>query len=251
MGRLDGKVAIVTGAARGIGEATARLFATEGANVVLADKRDDVGEQVAASIGDRARYVSLDVTDERAWTDAVAGTIEWFGGVDVLVNNAGIMRIAPLLECDLETFRKVLDTNLVSAFLGMRAVAPSMQQRGGGSVVNFSSPQGLEGRYGMPAYTASKFGVRGLTRTAAIELGPLGIRVNAVVPGPTRTAMTTRQGWSDDDYDAAYGSYPLQRMAAAEEIAAVCLFLASDESSYCTGADFVADGGVTAGKPRE
>jgi 3alpha(or 20beta)-hydroxysteroid dehydrogenase len=247
MGRLEGKVAIVTGAARGIGEATARLFAAEGASVVLTDKRDDVGEEVAASIGEPARYRSLDVTDEDAW----ARVVDEIGGVDVLVNNAGIMRIAPLLECDLETFRKVLDTNLVSAFLGMRAVAPSMQARGGGSIVNFSSPQGLEGRYGMPAYTASKFGVRGLTKTAAIELGPLGIRVNAVVPGPTRTAMTARKGWTDADYDAVYGAYPLQRMGAAEEVAAMCLFLASDESSFCTGGDFVVDGGVTAGKPRE
>src|SRR5207248_8522913 len=113
--------------------------------------------------------------------------------------------------CDLETFRKVLDTNLVSAFLGMRAVAPSMQQRGGGSVVNFSSPQGIEGRYGMPAYTASKFGVRGLTKTAAIELGPLGIRVNAVIPGPTRTAMTERKGWTDGQYAAVYDLFPLSR----------------------------------------
>jgi 3alpha(or 20beta)-hydroxysteroid dehydrogenase len=244
MGRLDGKVALVTGAARGIGEATARAFAAEGAEVVLADKRDDVGRAVAEELD--ARYVSLDVTSEEAWADAVASV----GGIDVLVNNAGIMRVAPLLETDLDTFRKVVDTNLVSAFLGMKAVVPSMQARGGGSIVNFSSPQGLEGRHGMSAYTASKFGVRGLTRTAAMELGVHGIRVNAVIPGPTRTAMTERKGWSDEDYDAVYGGYPLGRMGRPEEVAAVCLFLASDESSFCTGADFVADGGVLAGKPR-
>jgi 3alpha(or 20beta)-hydroxysteroid dehydrogenase len=244
MGRLDGKVALVTGAARGIGEATARRFVAEGATVVLADKRDDVGQAVADEIG--ARYVSLDVTSELDWAAAVDG----IGGIDVLVNNAGIMRVAPLLETDLDTFRKVLDTNLVSAFLGMKAVVPSMQARGGGSIVNFSSPQGLEGRHGMSAYTASKFGVRGLTRTAAMELGELGIRVNAVLPGPTRTPMTAREGWADEDYDAVYGGYPLGRMAQPEEIAAVCVFLASDESSFCTGADFVADGGVLAGKPR-
>jgi 3alpha(or 20beta)-hydroxysteroid dehydrogenase len=126
-----------------------------------------------------------------------------------------------------------------------------MRERGGGSIVNFSSPQGVEGRHGMVAYTASKFAVRGLTRTAALELGELGIRVNAVIPGPTRTAMTTRKGWTDADYDAAYGGYPLGRMGRADEIASLCLFLASDESSFCTGADFVADGGVTAGKPKE
>jgi 3alpha(or 20beta)-hydroxysteroid dehydrogenase len=244
MGRLDGKVALVTGAARGIGEATARAFAAEGADVVLADKRDDVGRAVADQLG--ARYVSLDVTSEAAWADAVAS----IGGLDVLVNNAGIMRVAPLLDTDLETFRKVVDTNLVSAFLGMKAVVPSMQARGGGSIVNFSSPQGLEGRHGMSAYTPSKFGVRGLTRTAAMELGEHGIRVNAVIPGPTRTAMTERKGWSDEDYDAVYGGYPLGRMGRPDEVAALCVFLASDESSFCTGADFVADGGVLAGKPR-
>ncbi len=193
--------------------------------------------------------MTLDVTSEDDWAAAVAQTVEWFGGVDVLVNNAGIIRVVPIVECDAETFRKVVDTNLVGAFLGMQAVIEPMKARGGGSIVNFSSPQGIEGRYGMPAYTASKFGVRGLTKTAAIELGPLGIRVNDVVPGPTRTPMTQRKGWTDADYDAAYGVYPLGRMAAPEEIAAVCLFLASDESSFCTGADFVADGGVTAGKP--
>ena len=250
-GALGGKVAIVTGAARGIGAATARRFAAEGAQVVLADKRDDLGQELAASIGEAARYVSLDVTDEAGWAGAVDAATETFGGVDVLVNNAGIIRVVPLMECDLDTFRKVLDTNLVGAFLGMRAVVPAMQARGGGSIINFSSPQGLEGRYGMPAYTASKFGVRGLTRTTAIELGPLGIRVNAVVPGPTKTAMTARKGWSDEDYDAAYGLFPLGRMANADEIASVCLFLASDQSSFVTGSDLVADGGVTAGKPRD
>jgi 3alpha(or 20beta)-hydroxysteroid dehydrogenase len=244
MGRLDGKVALVTGAARGIGEATARAFAAEGAEVVLADKRDDVGRAVAEELD--ARYVSLDVTSEEAWADAVASV----GGIDVLVNNAGIMRVAPLLETDLDTFRKVVDTNLVSAFLGMKAVVPSMQARGGGSIVNFSSPQGLEGRHGMSAYTASKFGVRGLTRTAAMELGVHGIRVNAVIPGPTRTAMTERKGWTDEQYDEVYGGYPLGRMGRPEEVAALCVFLASDESSFCTGADFVVDGGVLAGKPR-
>jgi 3alpha(or 20beta)-hydroxysteroid dehydrogenase len=250
-GRLAGKVAIVTGAARGIGEATARRFAAEGARVVLADKRDDIGAEVAASIGDAARYASLDVTDEDGWAQAVEDCRAAFGPVDVLVNCAGIIRVLPFAETDRETFQKVVDTNLLGTFLGMRAVVPVMQERGGGSIVNFSSPQGLEGRAGMSAYTASKFAIRGLTKTTAIELGPLGIRVNTVVPGPTRTAMTARKGWTDADYDAAYGLYPMGRMAAAGEIATVCLFLASDEASFCTGADFVVDGGITAGKPRD
>ena len=255
MGKLDGRVAIVTGAARGIGAATAQRFAAEGAKVLVADRRDELGEAVVAAINagapDAARYVSLDVTDEFAWGHAVDDAIAWAGGVDVLVNNAGIIRVAPIVDCDLEMFRKVVDTNLVGAFLGMRAVIAPMRARGGGCIVNFSSPQGIEGRYGMPAYTASKFAVRGLTKTAAIELGEYGIRVNTVIPGPTRTAMTERKNWSDDDYDDAYGLYPLGRMAAPDEIAALCLFLASDDASFCTGADFLADGGVTAGKARD
>ena len=253
-GRLAGKVAIVTGAARGMGAATALRFAEEGASVLLVDRRDDDGAAVAAAIdpsGSRAAYVSADVTSEDDWARIVAEVEERFGGLDVLVNNAGIIRVVPLLETDPDLFRKVLDTNLVSAFLGIRAATPLLQRRGGGSIINVSSPQGIEGRANMAAYTASKFGVRGLTRTAAIELGPLGIRVNCVVPGPVRTAMTERKGWTDEDYDRAYGNYPLGRMGRPEEVAAVSVFLASDESSFCTGADFVADGGVLAGKPRD
>ena len=254
-GRLDKKVAIVTGAARGIGAATAEMFVREGARVVLADKRDDLGKAVADRINDQqsgtAIYVSLDVTSEDGWASAVARTQSEFGGVDVLVNNAGIIRVQPLVDCEADTFRKVLETNLVGAYLGMRSVVDSMESRGAGSIINFSSAQGFEGRFGMPAYTASKFGIRGLTKTTAIELGPRGIRVNTVAPGPTVTEMTQRKGWTQADYDAAYASYPLGRMAAAREVAALCLFLASDEASYVTGADFVADGGVTAGKPRD
>jgi 3alpha(or 20beta)-hydroxysteroid dehydrogenase len=254
-GRLEGKVALISGAARGIGAATARRFAREGARVVLADRRHEPGQEIAASIETRqpgrARYFPLDVTSEADWAGAVEQTHQAFGGIDVLVNAAAIIRVMPLVDTDLEAFRKVIDTNLIGTFLGMRAVLGAMRARGGGSIVNFSSPQGLEGRWGVPAYTASKFAVRGLTKTAAIELGPYGIRVNAVVPGPTRTAMTERAGWSEADYDAAYGAYPLGRMAAPDEIAAACVFLASDDASYCTGSDLVVDGGVTAGKPRD
>ncbi len=253
MNRLVEKIALVTGAARGIGAEIARLFASEGAAVLLADRRDDLGEAVAVEIHEsdqRARYVHLDITSEEDWASAVKAAIESFGGVDVLVNCAGITRVKPLVETTLEDFHKVIDTNLVGAFLGMNSVVQIMQARGGGSIVNFSSVQGLEGREGMSAYTAAKFGVRGLSKTAAIELGPQGIRVNTLFPGPTRTKMTERVGWSYDDYNRFYAGYPLGRMAQAQEIARLALFLASDEASFCTGGDFVADGGISAGKPR-
>ncbi len=253
-GRLAGKVALVTGAARGIGAETARRFVEEGARVVLADRREDEGEAQAEALcalrEDTACFVPLDVTNEAGWSAAVEAATRRFGGLDVLVNNAGMIRVKPLDETDLETFRKVIDTNLIGAFLGIKAVMPTMKARGGGSIVNFSSVQGLEGRENMSAYASSKFGVRGLSKTAAIELGPAGIRVNVVVPGPTKTKMTERKGWTDAQYDAAYRGYPLGRMADAREIAEVVLFLASDESSFCTGADYVVDGGVLVGKPR-
>ena len=253
-GRLAGKVALVTGAARGIGAATARRFIEEGAKVVLADRRTDEGEALANELNalrsDAARFVELDISSQDAWSSAVADATKAFGGLDILVNNAGMIRVKPLEETDLEMFQKVLNTNLVGPFLGIKAVMQGMTERGGGSIINFSSVQGLEGRENMSAYASSKFGVRGLTKTAAIELGPKGIRVNVVVPGPTKTKMTERKGWTDDQYNEAYGGYPLGRMAEAREVAEVFLFLASDESSFCTGADYVVDGGVLVGKPR-
>jgi len=252
--RLNGRIAIVTGASRGIGAATARLFVANGASVVLADRRTELGDALVAELNQlgpgRAVFIEADIADESGWSAILAGLEEFGGGVDVLVNCAGIIRVARLDELDLETFRKVLETNLVGTFLGMKAVSGPMKERGGGSIINFSSPQGLEGRDGFSAYAASKFAIRGLTRCAAIELGESGIRVNDIVPGPTRTAMTERPGWTDADYDAAYGNYPLGRLGEPSEVAAMCLFLASDDSSFCTGSDFVVDGGVLAGKPK-
>jgi 3alpha(or 20beta)-hydroxysteroid dehydrogenase len=159
--------------------------------------------------------------------------------------------VATLDQMTLENFRKVVDTNLIGTFLGLKYGAEALKRAGGGTIVNFSSVQGMEGRGGFTAYAASKFGIRGLSKCAAIELGPHNIRVNTVVPGPTKTKMIERPGWKDEDYDRMYGKYPLSRMANAEEVARMVLFLASDQSSFCTGGDYVVDGGTLAGKPRE
>jgi 3alpha(or 20beta)-hydroxysteroid dehydrogenase len=252
--RLEGKVALITGGARGIGAASAERYIEEGAKVVIADRRADEAEALAVQLNQQqansALAIELDVSDEAAWTHAVKRTINTFGKLNILVNNAGIIRVLPLEKTDLEIFTKVINTNLVGTFLGIKAVMETMKVNGGGSIVNFSSIQGLEGRENMSAYTASKFGIRGLTKTTAIELGEHAIRVNVVIPGPTRTKMTERKGWSDEDYDRVYGKYPLGRMAAASEIANMVVFLGSDESSFCTGGDYPVDGGVSVGKPK-
>ena len=248
MGMLDGKVALVTGAARGLGEAVARRMVAEGAAVIAADRRAEDGAKAATDIG--AQFVELDVTDAAAWSAAVAGIVEQHQRLDVLVNNAGIIRVKPIRECSPEEFRQVVDTNLAGTFLGIKSVCEQMIAQGGGAIVNMSSPGGFEGTFGMPAYTSSKWGIRGLTKTAAVELGQFGIRVNAVIPGPMPTAMTRRPGWTDDDYQRHYGSsVPLARMAHVDEVANLTVWLASDQASYCTGGDYAADGGVTAGKP--
>lgn len=252
--RLAGKVALITGAARGIGAASAQRYVAEGARVVVADRRVEEGQALVESLNasrtDSALFTQLDIADEDSWHAAVASGLASFGQIDVLVNNAGVIRVAPLEKTDLAMFRRVIDTNLVGTFLGIKAVLEPMTSNGSGSIINFSSVQGLEGREGLSAYSSSKFGIRGLTKTCAIELGPKGIRVNAVIPGPTKTKMTERKGWTDDDYDSAYGQYPLGRMANAEEVAEVVVFLGSEEASFCTGGDFVVDGGVSVGKPR-
>ncbi len=244
---LAGKVALVTGAARGLGAEVVRRMVATGAQVTAADKRVDDGAAAAAEAG--ARFVELDVTDAGQWSKAVASAAG-AGRLDILVNNAAITRVIPILDCDPAEFRKVIDTNVVGTLLGIQAAAPVMASSGGGSIVNLSSPSAFEGTVGMSAYSTSKWGIRGLTRTAALELADSGIRVNSVVPGPLRTAMTRRPGWEDEDYERHYGAtVPLRRMADLGEVADLVVWLASDRASYCTGSDYAADGGLGAGTP--
>lgn len=249
-GRLQGKVALVTGAARGQGEAEARLFVREGASVVVADVLDAEGEAVAKDLGAAACFVHLDVTSESDWEAAVAAAVAQFAKLDVLVNNAGIVAMAMLADTTLADYRRVIDVNQIGVFLGMRSVIAAMTAAGGGSIVNISSIDGMAGMAGMTSYVASKFAVRGMTKTAALELGPRGIRVNSVHPGLIETPML-HTGSADIDAGLAQVAkrFPAGRIGTAEEVAQVSLFLASDESSYCTGAEFVVDGGLMAGVP--
>lgn len=246
-GRLEGKIAIISGAAQGQGEAEARRFAAEGASVVVGDIQDAAGRAVAESIGDRARFVHLDVTDPEDWAAAVDLAEREFGPVDVLVNNAGVLVFGPLQTLTADQMRLSLDVNLMGTFHGMQTVYRSMKAAGGGSIVNISSYGGLTGLPMLGAYVAAKFAVRGLTKTAAIDFGRAGIRVNSVHPGGVNTPMTQNPDGSSTDDSAYSQSLPIKRHATVEEIASLVLFLASDESSYCTGAEFVIDGGGLAG----
>ncbi|KUR81072.1 SDR family NAD(P)-dependent oxidoreductase [Novosphingobium sp. Fuku2-ISO-50] len=247
MGRLDGKVAIITGGARGMGEATSRRFVAEGAKVAIADVLEDRGQALAAELGDAARFWKLDVTSEDAWTRVVAEVEAAFGGIDVLVNNAGILLFKSILDTTKADYERVLGVNLVGEFLGVRSVAPGMIARGRGSIVNISSVDGMKGANSLVAYASSKWGVRGLTKVAAMELGHKGIRVNSVHPGGVDTVMSNHDGRARSDVDKAYDNVPLQRIGGPEEVAAASLFLASDDASYLNGAEIVVDGGMTVG----
>jgi 3alpha(or 20beta)-hydroxysteroid dehydrogenase len=245
MGRLSGKVAVVTGGAQGQGAAAVRLFVEEGAQVVLADVADEPGKALADELGEQAHYVHLDVSDEDGWRAAVDETVAAYGGIDVLVNNAGILMFADLTEMPLADLEQLFRVNVFGAFLGMKTVAPVMAQRGGGSIVNSSSVEGLAGMSSLVGYTGTKFAVRGMTKAAAMELGPKGIRVNSVHPGMIDTNMT-RQFAGDEGMAWGASRVALKRVGQPEDIARMYLFLASDESSFSTGAEFVADGGCTA-----
>ena len=245
-GRFEDRVVLISGAARGMGEAEARSFAAEGAAVVLGDVLAEEGRAIASDLGERARFTKLDVTSTEDWDEAVRVATGEFGRLDVLVNNAGIAPITPIIGGSPEDFLKVVMVNQVGVYLGMRAAAPAMKAAGrGGSIVNISSIDGIIGMPGVAGYVSSKFAVRGMTKTAALELAPFGIRVNSVHPGYIDTPMLREPMGALADKLA--GSVPLKRLGTTTDIANLVLFLASDESSYCTGSEFVIDGGVTAG----
>ncbi|MGP6172226.1 glucose 1-dehydrogenase [Microbacterium sp. A196] len=243
-GRLAGKTALITGGAMGMGAAHARAFVAEGAQVVIADLADDAGTALADELGDAARFVHLNVTDPAQWESAVAETVGHFGKLNVLINNAGIFTTGSLEEYTLETWDKTLAINLTGAFLGLKSAVAALAEAAPASVVNISSTAGIEGYPGFHGYSASKWGLRGLTRSAALELADRSIRVNSVHPGGIATPLL--QALRTIEESDLEGS-TLERLARPEEITGLLVFLASDESSFVTGAEHVIDGGVTAG----
>jgi 3alpha(or 20beta)-hydroxysteroid dehydrogenase len=244
MGRVDGKVTLISGGARGMGAADARALVAEGGKVVIGDILDDEGKTLADELGEAARYVHLDVTDAEQWDAAVNVAVEAFGKLTSLVNNAGIVALGKIGKFDMDKFRNVIDVNLIGTFLGMQAVVEQLKEAGGGSIINVSSIEGLRGAPMVHPYVASKWAVRGLAKSAAIELGPKNIRVNSIHPGFIRTPMTKH--FPDDMVTA-----PLRRPGQPEEVAAFVVFLVSDESSFSTGAEFVIDGGLVTDVPHK
>ena len=244
MNRLTGKVAIVTGGAQGQGAAIARSFVAEGAKVVIADVAKEEGQALADALGPDAHFAHHDVSDEASWTAVVEDANTRFGTVNVLANNAGVLRFGEIATAGLDEVELMWRVNQMGVFLGMRAVVPTMKANGGGSIINASSVEGLAGMAGCTAYAATKWAIRGMTKCAAMELGGRGIRVNSVHPGMIDTPMTRVHG-GDAAMEFGASKVPMRRVGYPEDIAPVYVFLASDESSYINGAEITVDGGVT------
>lgn len=247
-GRLDGKVAIITGGASGMGAADARLFASEGAQVVITDLNEQAGAALAEELGANALFVKHNVTDEADWAQVIDAARAKFGHIDILVNNAGILMMKPTEDTSIDDFHKIMSINVDGVFLGIRAVTPIFKEQKSGSIVNMSSLAGLSGQVGAIAYTASKWAVRGMTKEAAIDLGPFNIRVNSIHPGTIATPMTAGSGVHEGQQ---LPLAPLNRPGAPEEVSRAVLFLASDDSSYVNGAELSVDGGSMAGMPAQ
>ncbi|MFW0785070.1 glucose 1-dehydrogenase [Gordonia sp. CPCC 206044] len=242
MGRVDDKVAVISGGSRGMGASHARMLVDEGAKVVIGDILDDEGKALADELGAAARYVHLDVTSPDDWAAAVATAVDDFGKLNVLVNNAGIVNGAAIEKFRLDKWKQILDVNLTGTFLGIQSVVDPMKAAGGGSIINVSSVEGLKGSPWAHGYVASKWGVRGLAKSAALELAPHNIRVNSIHPGLIKTPMT--EGLPEDMVRV-----PLGRAAESSEVSTFIVFLASDESSYATASEFVMDGGLSEDGP--
>jgi len=246
MKRFDGAVAVVTGGARGQGAAEATGLAAEGALVVIADILDSEGEALAKAIGPAAIYRHLDVTDEQAWMDLIGYCRSEYGRLDVLVNNAGIVIFTPLCETSGADFDKVMRVNLHGCFLGIRYAAPLMAESGGGAIVNTSSIAGIRGNRNSASYSSSKWAVRGLTRSAAVDLASMKIRVNAVLPGVIDTPMVRGPGVSDEELEAEWQPRLLTpHLGTPADVTDAVLFLASEQARFITGTDLVIDGGMT------
>lgn len=245
--RLEGRIAIVTGASRGQGEATARLFAEAGARVVLGDVSEPEGSAVAASIGASAMFQKLDVSSEQSWAELNARVRAEWGAADILVNNAGIVHPVDALSLEKADFERVLSINLIGAWLGIKAVAPGMIAKGKGAIVNIVSSSGLIGMNGLTAYMSSKWALRGLTKNCAMELGHRGIRVNAVFPGGINTRMGNITDDPPEELNKYYTGQTIQRIGEPLEVAQASLFLCSDDASYVAGAEITVDGGQTLG----
>lgn len=244
---LDGRVAIVTGGARGQGAATARLFVENGARVVIADVRDDEGQELVTELGDQARYIHLDVTNEDNWQTLAATATSHWKSVDILVNNAAILLVSALNDIEKTDFARLLDVNVLGAWLGMKTISPIMIARKAGSIINVCSTAALWGMHGTGAYLTSKWALRGMSKTAAMELGWQGVRVNAIFPGGVNTPFANPDGIAETDMNQHFKGQPIQRIGRPDEIAQTTLFLASDKASYLCGAEIAVDGGMTLG----
>jgi 3alpha(or 20beta)-hydroxysteroid dehydrogenase len=251
MGKLDGKVAIVTGGAQGIGGGIAEIFIQEGAKVIVADISEATGKAQAEKLGEKAFYMKLDVCDEKNWGQLAQAVFDTHGKIDILVNNAAIYFYALIEEAKTEDVRRLLDINSMGPYLGMKAVIPFMKKKLYGSIINISSTDGLRGSCGMGAYNASKWALRGLTKCIAMEAGPFGIRVNSLHPGATDTPMNNPDGIPHEQLNeelmARMAGIALNRISRPVEVGRAAAFLASDEASYISGAELAHDGGWTCG----